>query len=58
MLVLEVGLVKGPEWGINVKVAVKEDGKAGVMEASGHVVKFLWSKEVYAEALCIQEDVH
>ena len=58
MLVLKVGLVKGPEWGINVKVAVKEDGKTGVMEASGHVVKFLWGRGVYVEALCIQKDVH
>ena len=43
-LVLEVGLVKGPEWGVDVKVAIKGDGKVGVMEASGHVVKFLWGR--------------
>ena len=30
MLVLEVGLVKGPEWGINIEVAVKGGGKVEV----------------------------
>ena len=57
-LVLEVGPVKGPEWGVDVKVAIKGDGKVGIMEASGHVVKFLWGRGVYVEVMCVQGDIH
>ena len=41
MLVLEVGPVEGPEWRIDIEVAVERNGKAEVTEASGHVAKFL-----------------
>ena len=58
LLVLEVGLVKGPEWGVNIKVAIEEDGKVGVMEVSGHVIEFFWKGGVCAEVVCIQEDIH
>ena len=40
LLVLEVGPVEGPEWGVDIEVAVERDSKVGVMEASGHVMKF------------------
>ena len=40
-LVLEVGLVKGPEWRVDVKVTLKGNGKVGVTKASGHVMEFL-----------------
>ena len=57
-MVLEVGLIKGPEWGVNVEVAVKRNGKVGVMEASGHVVEFFRSGRVCVEVVCIQGDIH
>ena len=40
-MILEVGLIEGPEWGVNIKVAVKGNGEVGAMEASGHVMEFL-----------------
>ena len=58
MLVLEVGLVEGPEWEVDVKVAGERDGEVGVMEVSGHVVKFLRGGGVCAEVVCIQGDVY
>ena len=58
MLILEVGPVEGPEWEVDVKVAVEGDDKAGVTEASSHVMEFLWGGRVCAEAVCIQGDIH
>ena len=57
-MILEVGLIEGPEWGVNIEVAIEEDGKAGVMEASSHVMEFLWDGGVYAEAVYIQGVIH
>ena len=54
MLVLEVGLVKGPKWGINIEVAVKGGGKVEVTEVGGHVVKFLWGRGVCMEVVYVQ----
>ena len=53
MLVLEVGLIEGPKWGVDIKIAVKGDGEVGVTEVSSHVVKFLKGGEVYTEIVCI-----
>ena len=58
MLVLEVGLVKSPEWRVDVEVAVEGNGKVGVTEVSGHVMEFFWGGGVCAEAVCIQRNVH
>ena len=41
MLILEVGPVEGPEWGVDIKVAVKGDGEVDIMEVSSHVMEFL-----------------
>ena len=57
-LVLEVSLVEGLEWGVDIKIVVEENGEAGVIEASSHVTKFLWKEGVYAEAMCVQGDIH
>ena len=53
MLVLEVGLVKGLEWGINIEVAVEGGGKVEVMEVGDHVVKFLWGRGVCVEVVYV-----
>ena len=58
MLVLEVGLVKGLEWRVDVEVAVERNGKVGVTEASSHVMEFFWGGGVCAEVVCIQRNVH
>ena len=58
MLILEVGLVKGLEWRIDVEVAIKGNGEVGVMEVSSHVTEFFWGRGVCAEVVCIQEDIH
>ena len=58
LLVLEVGLVKGPEWGVNIEVAIEGDGKVRVMEVSGHVTEFFWEGGVCAEVVYVQEDIH
>ena len=57
-MILEVGPVKGPKWGVNIEVAVERNGKTWVTEASGHVAKFLWDRGVCAEVVCVQRNVH
>ena len=57
-LILEVGLVKDPKWGVDIKVAVEGNGEVGVMEVSSHVAKFIWGRGVYVEAVCIQGNIH
>ena len=57
-LVLEVGPVESPEWGVDIKVIVEKNGKAGVMEVSGYIMEFFWEGRVYMEAVCIQENIH
>ena len=41
MLILEVGSIEGPEWRVDIEIAVEGNGKVGVIGASGHVTKFL-----------------
>ena len=53
MLILEVGPVEGPEWEVDIKVAVKGNGEARVPEASSHFTKFLREGGVYAETVYI-----
>ena len=36
MLVLEIDMVKGPQRGIDVKVAANRNSKAGVMKVGGY----------------------
>ena len=57
-LVLEVGLIKGLEWRVDIKITVKGNGKVGVMKVGGHVMEFLWGGEVCVEAMCVQGDIH
>ena len=40
-LILEVGLVEGPEWRVDIEITVKGNGEVGVMEVSRHVTKLL-----------------
>ena len=53
MLILEVGPVEDPEWGVDIKVAVKWNGKVGVTEASSHIMEFFWGGGVCSEVVCI-----
>ena len=57
-LVLEVGLVEGPEWGVDIEVAIKRDDKVRVMEVSEHVMEYFWGGGVCAETVGIQRDIH
>ena len=58
MLILEVDLVEGLEWEIDIEVAIEGNGKAGITEVSGHVTEFFWEGGVCAEAMCIQGNIH
>ena len=58
MLVLEVGLVKGLEWRVDVEVAVERNGKVGVTEASSHVLEFFWGGGVCVKTVGIQRGIH
>ena len=64
-MILEVGPVKGPKWGVNIEVAVERNGKVGVtkasshiMEVSSHITEFFQDGGVCVEAVCVQRNVH
>ena len=38
-MILEVGPIKGPKWGVNIEVAVERNGKVGVIKVSSHIME-------------------
>ena len=58
MLILEVGMIEGPEGGVGVKVIAHRDSKVRVMKARGHCVDSGRGQEVRVKGVGIEGDIN